>query len=56
MKVVGYVRVSTEEATQGVSLQAKLRQYCDLYGHDPAEREASRSVAKGQDLARTSKV
>ena len=41
MKVVGYVRVSTEEqATQGVSLQAqeaKLRQYCDLYGHDLAE-------------------
>jgi hypothetical protein len=41
MKVVGYVRVSTEEqATQGVSLQAqeaKLRQCCDLYGHDLAE-------------------
>lgn len=41
MKIIGYVRVSTEEqATQGVSLQAqeaKLRQYCDLYGHDLVE-------------------
>lgn len=41
MKVVAYVRVSTEEqASQGVSLQAqeaKVRQYCDLYGHELAE-------------------
>lgn len=41
VKVIGYCRVSTEEqATQGVSLlaqEAKVRQYCDLYGHDLAE-------------------
>ena len=41
MKVIGYVRVSTEEQAQhGVSLaaqEAKLRQYCDLYGHDLVE-------------------
>lgn len=41
MKVVGYVRVSTEEQAQhGVSLQAqeaKLRQYCDLYSHELVE-------------------
>lgn len=41
MKVIGYARVSTEEqATQGHSLgaqEAKLRQYCDLYGHDLVE-------------------
>lgn len=38
MRVIGYVRVSTEEqATQGVSLAAqeqKLRAYADLYGHE----------------------
>lgn len=37
MRVIGYVRVSTEEqATNGVSLAAqeqKLRQYCELFGH-----------------------
>ena len=41
MKIIGYVRVSTEEqATCGHSLgaqEAKLRQYCDLYGHDLVE-------------------
>ncbi|MFN8612447.1 MAG: recombinase family protein [Vulcanimicrobiota bacterium] len=41
MKVVAYVRVSTEEqACQGVSLdaqEAKLRAYCDLYGHELLE-------------------
>lgn len=41
MKVVCYVRVSTEEqAAQGVSLdaqEAKLRAYCDLYGHELLE-------------------
>lgn len=41
MKVIGYVRVSTEEqATQGVSLaaqEAKLRQYRELFGHDLVE-------------------
>ena len=41
MKVIAYCRVSTEEqAAQGVSLQvqeAKVRQYCDLYGHDLVE-------------------
>lgn len=41
MKVVGYVRVSTEEqATHGVSLAAqeqKLRQYCELFGHELVE-------------------
>ena len=41
MKVIAYCRVSTEEqATQSVSIQAqeaKVRQYCDLYGHDLAE-------------------
>ncbi|MFN8606872.1 MAG: recombinase family protein [Vulcanimicrobiota bacterium] len=38
MKVIGYIRVSTEEQAQhGVSLaaqEAKIRQYADLYGHD----------------------
>lgn len=38
MRIIGYVRVSTEEqASQGVSLaaqEAKLRQYCELYGHE----------------------
>lgn len=38
MKVIGYVRVSTEEqATHGVSLaaqEAKLVAFCDLYGHE----------------------
>ena len=41
MKVIAYTRVSTEEqATQGVSLaaqEAKLRAYCDLYGHELLE-------------------
>ncbi|MBN9419317.1 MAG: recombinase family protein [Candidatus Eremiobacteraeota bacterium] len=41
MKVIGYVRVSTEEqAQQGVSLaaqEAKLRQYVQLYEHDKLE-------------------
>lgn len=41
MKVIAYVRVSTEEqASQGVSLAAqesKVRAYCDLYGHDLVE-------------------
>ena len=41
MKVVAYVRVSTEEqASHGVSLaaqEAKLRAYCDLYDHELAE-------------------
>ncbi|MCW5871546.1 MAG: recombinase family protein [Candidatus Eremiobacteraeota bacterium] len=41
MKVIAYTRVSTEEqATQGVSLAAqgaKLRAYCDLYGHELVE-------------------
>ena len=41
MKVVGYVRVSTEEqATHGVSLAAqeqKLRQYCELFNHELTE-------------------
>ena len=41
MKIIGYVRVSTEEQAQhGVSLaaqEAKLRQYADLYGHDLVE-------------------
>lgn len=41
MKVIAYTRVSTEEqATQGVSLaaqEAKLRAYCDLYGHELIE-------------------
>lgn len=41
MKIIGYVRVSTEEQAQhGVSLaaqEAKLRAYADLYGHDLAE-------------------
>lgn len=41
MKVIAYCRVSTEEqATAGVSLaaqEAKVRAYCDLYGHDLAE-------------------
>ncbi len=41
MKVIAYTRVSTEEqATQGVSLaaqEAKLRAYCDLYGHELVE-------------------
>ncbi len=41
MKVVAYVRVSTEEqATQGVSLaaqEAKLRSYCELYDHELVE-------------------
>lgn len=41
MRVIGYVRVSTEEqANQGVSLAAqesKLRQYCELFGHDLVE-------------------
>lgn len=38
MKVIGYIRVSTEEQAQhGVSLaaqEAKLRAYCDLYSHE----------------------
>ncbi|MBT9586777.1 recombinase family protein [bacterium] len=41
MKVIAYVRVSTEEqATQGVSLaaqEAKLSSYCDLYDHELVE-------------------
>jgi DNA invertase Pin-like site-specific DNA recombinase len=41
VNVIAYCRVSTEEQAQhGVSLQAqeaKVRQYCDLYGHDLAE-------------------
>ncbi|MCW5867473.1 MAG: recombinase family protein [Candidatus Eremiobacteraeota bacterium] len=41
MKVVAYVRVSTEEqASHGVSLaaqEAKLRSYCELYDHDLVE-------------------
>ena len=41
MKVVAYVRVSTEEqASHGVSLaaqEAKLRSYCDLYDHELLE-------------------
>lgn len=41
MKVVAYVRVSTEEqASHGVSLaaqEAKLRSYCDLYDHELIE-------------------
>lgn len=41
MKVVAYVRVSTEEqASHGVSLaaqEAKLRSYCDLYDHELTE-------------------
>jgi site-specific DNA recombinase len=41
MKVVGYVRVSTEEqANHGVSLAAqeqKLRQYCELFSHELTE-------------------
>jgi site-specific DNA recombinase len=41
VKVIAYTRVSTEEqATQGVSLaaqEAKLRAYCDLYGHELLE-------------------
>ncbi len=41
MRVIAYTRVSTEEqATQGVSLsaqEAKLRAYCDLYGHELLE-------------------
>lgn len=41
MKVVAYVRVSTEEqAAHGVSLaaqEAKLRSYCELYDHELTE-------------------
>lgn len=41
MKVVAYVRVSTEEqASHGVSLaaqEAKLRSYCELYDHELVE-------------------
>ena len=41
MKIIGYIRVSTDEQAQhGVSLavqEAKLRAYADLYGHDLAE-------------------
>lgn len=41
MKVVAYVRVSTEEqASHGVSLaaqEAKLRSYCELYDHNLVE-------------------
>lgn len=41
MKVIAYVRVSTEEqATHGVSLgaqEAKCRQYCELFGHELLE-------------------
>lgn len=41
MKLIGYTRVSTaEQAAEGVSLaaqEAKLRAYCDLYGHDLVE-------------------
>lgn len=41
MKLVGYVRVSTEDqARNGVSLadqEAKIRAYCELYGHELRE-------------------
>lgn len=41
MKVIAYVRVSTEEqASHGVSLaaqEAKLRSYCELYDHELVE-------------------
>ena len=41
MKVIGYVRVSTEEqASHGVSLaaqEAKIRAYADLFGHELTE-------------------
>ena len=41
MKLIGYIRVSTEEqAREGVSLEnqrKKIETYCDLYGHELVE-------------------
>jgi len=41
MKVIGYVRVSTEEQAQsGLGLEsqrAKIEAYCELYGHELIE-------------------
>lgn len=55
MRVLGYVRVSTEEqAREGVSLQAqeaRLRAYCDLQGLDLVEVLADRGVSASRPLA-----
>jgi len=61
VKLIGYVRVSTEEqASHGHSLgaqEAKLRAYCELYGHELTEvivdgGQSAKSLARpGMSLA-----
>lgn len=58
-RAIGYIRVSTEhQAEEGVSLaaqEAKVRAYCDLYGHDLVSIEAdaaSASTLKREGLQR----
>jgi DNA invertase Pin-like site-specific DNA recombinase len=55
MRVVGYIRVSTEEqATSGVSLEnqlSRLRAYASLHGHELGEIYEDRGVS-GRDMSR----
>jgi DNA invertase Pin-like site-specific DNA recombinase len=48
-RAIGYIRVSTEQqAEEGVSLsaqEAKVRAYCDLYGHELVRIEADAASA-----------
>jgi len=54
MKIIGYIRVSTEEqGASGLGLEAqeaKIRAYCDLYGHELVE--IMRDHASGKNLRR----
>jgi DNA invertase Pin-like site-specific DNA recombinase len=54
MKVIGYARVSTDEqGASGLGLEAqtaKLRAYCDLYGHEMVE--VVTEAASGKNLRR----
>ncbi|KKN87485.1 hypothetical protein LCGC14_0259400 [marine sediment metagenome] len=55
LKVVGYIRVSTEDqAREGVSLEnqiSRLRSYCSLHGHELVAVYEDRG-ASGKDLSR----
>lgn len=54
MKVIGYIRVSTDEqANSGLGLEAqesRVRAYCDLYGHELLGIETD--AASGKNLKR----